>query len=235
MENKDVEKLLKESAEELKAKDFSERWKNISERINSAQEVEIKETTSETVLVTSVNTNTSQNSIRKKIGFSVCAVFLLRVMCLAIVLPITLKTNDKPIFFNLDELNNDGVSEDEFYNKIYEADLKIFNIEDFDVDSYILFYTEDNIVVGGKFEINDEDEGIYSKVIFYDTSVKSSFEIGEDYKSYNVNGFNIEYKTALFEELYSTTAKAVGANISYEFECLAIDENIESFFDKLFG
>ncbi|MBD5631799.1 MAG: hypothetical protein HDP34_01025 [Clostridia bacterium] len=233
MENKDIEQLLKESADEVKVKDFSERWENIKDRICSTKEIELKETTSETVLATSANSNLSQNSVRKKIIISVCAIFLLIGLCLAIVLPLTLKNNDK-IYFNLNELKHEIVTEDEFYAQIEETALKIFDLKSFEVDNFVLYYTEDNIVVGGKIEISDEET--FATVVFYNTSVKSSFEIGTDNKTCVKGGYNIEYITEIdADELYSSMAKAVGANISYEFDCLSLDENIETFFEKIFG
>lgn len=235
MENKDIEKLLKESANEVKIKDFSERWEKIKERIDSAQEVELKETTSETVLATSSNTSVSQNSVRNKFIVSVCAVFLIIGICLAIVLPLTLKHNDK-IYFSLHELTPVTVTENEFYDNLDKTDLKIFNLEKFEVNSYALLYTQDNILVGGRFDITDEEEGVLVSLTFYNSSVTSEFKADKDYNLYNVNGFKIDYKTKLNDNgLYLTTAKAVGKNISYELKCLSGEENIETFFQKFFG
>ena len=236
MEDKDIEKYLKERAEEVKVKDFSERWNSISERINSAQEVELKATASETVLATSSNSNMSNNAVSKKLIISLSMVFLAIALCLAIVLPITLKKTGEQIYFNFNDLSNTSVSADEFYDKIEEADLNIVDIQKFEASSYGLYYTEDNKVAGGRFDIFDEDEVVFVKVIFYSTLVKSSFETGEDFKSCNVNGFKIEYKTGLSEdEQYETRAKAVSDSINYELVCLSADENIENFFNKLFG
>ena len=234
MEDKEIEALLKESAEEVKVKDFSERWEKLKGRIDSAQEVELKETTSETVLATNANTNISQISVKNKIIVSLCSVFFLIVLCLAIVLPLTLKNNGK-IYFNLLELIGVPVSENEFYDNLGESDLKVVNLEKFEIDSYALLYTQDNLLVGGRVDISDED-GVMASIVFYDSTVKSSFEADEDYKTCNTNGFNIEYKTVLDEdELYSTTARAVSTNISYEFKCLSVTENIETFFEKFFS
>ena len=89
---------------------------------------------------------------------------------------------------------------------------------------------------GGGFDIFDEDEIVLAKIIFYETTIISSFEIGEDFKPYNVNGFHIDYKTELNEEeQYETVAKAASDSIIYELDCLSAEENIESFFNKLLG
>lgn len=239
MENKDIEKLLKESADEVQMKDFSERWEKLKVRIDSAQRVALEETTSETVLATSANSNLSQNSIKTKIIISVCAVFLIIAICLAIVLPITLKKDGAPIsngetkYLYFDDLDYVMVSENEFYSKLEETDLKIFNTENFILDNYFLLYTEESVLVGGKLELFDEVDGVYSEVVFYDTSVKSSLEIINDYKTCNINGVNIIYKYEPTEDYY--IVKAVNDNTSYELKCTAADENVESFFEKLFG
>ena len=41
MDNRDIENKLKESAEQITVKDFSERWNNIKDNITSAEEREI--------------------------------------------------------------------------------------------------------------------------------------------------------------------------------------------------
>ena len=234
MENKDIEQLLQESADEVQVKDFSERWENIKGRINSAQEVELKETTSETVLATSSSGTVSSNTVIKNWIYSIGAFFLFIAVCLAVVLPITLKQNNTPMYLDLFKLESKLVSEDEFYNKINETDLKLFETEDFEIDNYKLLFTEDNIVVGGSLDVADED--IYATVVFYGTSVKSSFKIGTDYNARTINGFHLEYMTKPDDDgLYSTKAQAVSINICYEFECWSLAENVESFFNKILG
>ncbi|MDE7167730.1 MAG: hypothetical protein K2O28_02645 [Clostridia bacterium] len=237
MEDKDIEQYLKERADEVKVKDFSERWEKLKGRIEAAQEVELKETASETVLATSSNGNVSSNAVRKKLIISLSAVFLAIALCLAIVLPITLKKNDVRHYLSFKDLSSsEALTADEFYDQIEETDLNIVDIQKFEASSYGLYYTDENKVVGGRFDIFDEDEGILASIVFYDIIVISSFEIGEDFKSCDVNGFYIEYKTEPDDdELYSTRAKAVGTKISYEFDCLSADENIETFFNKFFG
>ncbi|MDE6667974.1 MAG: hypothetical protein K2K38_06475 [Clostridia bacterium] len=237
MEDKDIEQYLKERADEVKVKDFSERWEKLKGRIEAAQEVEVKETASETVLATSSNGNVSNNAVRKKLILSLSAVFLAIAVCLAVVLPITLKKNDVRQYLSFKDLAaSDMLTADEFYGQIEETNLVIVDIQKFEASSYLLYYTDDNEVVGGKFDVFDEDEVIFANVVFYDTIVESSFEIGEDFKSYNINGFRIDYKIGLNEkEQYKTTAKAVSDSINYELVCLSAEENIESFFNKFFG
>lgn len=243
MENKDIEKLLKESAEGVKIKDFSERWEKLKGRMDSAQESALEETTSETVLATSANGNLSQNSTKKKFIISLSAVFLLIIICLAIVLPITLRANDSPIdppidppkFLELHELKNDGVLENEFYDKIAETDLKIVDIKNLEASNFTLLYTDENKLVGGSFEIIDENDGFYSSIVFYDSTVTSYFDVGADYKTYATNGVSIKYSSELTEDCYAIKAKAVKNDLNYNFDCLAMDENIENFFDKLFS
>lgn len=43
MEDKDIEKLLRESAKEIKLKDFSEQWPIILKRINESDQHEVSE------------------------------------------------------------------------------------------------------------------------------------------------------------------------------------------------
>ena len=235
MEDKEIEHLLKESAEKIKMKDFSERWSVISEKIQSSQVLGDNVTADQTVLVSQTNNVLSRASITKKIVYSVCSVFLFVAICLAVVLPICLIKNEEQPRYALNGLNSFNVSESSYYDEIHKSGLAVIDFSGFETNIYTLFYTKDDVLVGGGAEITDEEFGGYIELVFYTDKVTSQFDIGLDFKKCVINGYKIEYKTETTEDFYSTKAKAVKGNIVYELDCLAVEENIEVLFEKLFS
>ena len=188
MEDKEIEQLLKESADKIKMKDFSERWEAISDRINESQSCVCQEKVQSTVLVTASNQTQSDNTFRKKVIFSVLGLFVAIVTCLAIVLPITLgRNNEKKYLFN--ELTNFNVTESEFYDAIAESDLKLLQLSGFEQDSFLTYYTSDSKIVGGSVELTEEELGVYIKLVFYTNNVVSKFEVGTGLIDINVKGY----------------------------------------------
>ena len=235
MEDKEIEQLLKESADKIKMKDFEERWEAISDRINANQSCECKEEIQSTVLVTSANRTQTHNLLRKRIIVSVCSIFAVILLCLAIVLPIVLKKDKGPKYYLFLNLTNSNVTESQFFDGIGKSDLTLIELSDFDMSSFTFYYTEDNKLVGGALELSDEELGVYSELTFYLNIVMSGFGVGTDYKDYSVNGYNVIYNTEYAEEAYTTKAKATKANMVYELSILSLDDNLESLFDKLFN
>ncbi len=234
MRNKDIEKLLKESVEEVKVKDFSERWTEIRGTISQEQNDVLQETSTETVLSTSSNSNVTKKSASKKIIYSLCAFFLLTVLCLAIVLPITLNKGGERKYLNLSDLTVKVVTDSVFSDKLNETGLEIVNFDKLEINVYMLI-VDGNDIVGGGLEVIDEVYGIYSELMFFDLSVESLFKIGEDYKTCKINGFEIEYSTELTDGNYVSKIKALKRNTKFQIECIALEEDITGFLEKIFG
>ncbi len=232
MYDKEIEQSLKDGVEKIELKDFSERWESVSERIQISNANPCK-LVDETVLVTAANGNATHGKLRKNSLLIICSVFLFLVLVLSIILPIVLRKNERPAYFDLNALQNIDVTENEFYSEIENLDLVDFS--KFEFETYALLYTYDNDLAGGRLELIDEVEGIYSEIVFYTEFVRSYFSVGQDYKVFTVNGSVVQYKTVLSDDFYKTKAKTVKNKLSYEIECSSLDENVESFFEKVFG
>ena len=234
MEDKEIENILKESANNVKLKDFNDRWDEINPKLDLSQNIDLTEKKPETVLVTSSSSNHTHNNKINKYLYSLIAVFLVAILCLAIILPLTLKNNDRT-YFNEDELTNIAVSESEFYDKVKDSDLNIVDFSKFEINKFVLLYSPDDILVGGMLEFIDEELMVFTTVTFYDSSVISYFNFGEEHKDLVINETSIIYNITLSEDLYEVKALANSGNINYEFECLVLDEEINGFFNKIFG
>ncbi len=235
MEELEVEKLLKESSEKIKMKEFSERWDKISEKIQTVSGCEQKEVVQSAVLATTANENFQTNTVKRKIIYSVCGLFLIIVLCLAIVLPVMLAKNEAPKLYAVKDLKRVSVSESEFDSAIAESDLSITDLSEYNKDIYALLYNSDNVLFGGSLELTDDELGIYTLLVFYKNNIISDFTVGEEYIESEVNGYKIKYKTVFADDSYTTKAIAEKGNMVYELDCLALENNIESFFEKLFG
>lgn len=234
MEDKEIERRLKESVEKIKMKDFEERWEAISDRIGAGHSCEGAERIQSAVLVTSDNRTQSQSSVRKIIIFAICSIFAVAAIILAIVLPLTLGKNKGQKKFLSQELVSVSATESSFYNAVNNSSLKVIDLSEFSKDQYFLYYTNDNELAGGSVEVIVEELGVYIELVFYRDNVISKFEIGTDYKEYTVNGYKVIYSTENAEVYYAAKAKVTKANIVYELTITSGDDNIQSVFDKLF-
>ena len=175
MEDKEIEQLLKESADKIKMKDFSERWEEIRDRLDFPQSAEVTVESGETVLATSSNVNMTQHTMRKKVLYSLCTVFLLIVICLAVVLPLTLNRNSERKYLTWSDLTEHNVSESEFFDGLEKSNLKIVDFAKYQIEQYFLYYSPEEVLVGGSLEFLDEECGVLATIRFYDSIVKSPF------------------------------------------------------------
>lgn len=234
MENKDIEKKLKNSASKIEMKDFSERWENVGTRIDLYDDGKENVLYKEPVLAASDGVNVKVSNRLKSSWTIVVAALLIIGIILAIVLPIVLREDDYG-YFNYYELTEKIVSEDEFDNKIADSGLNTVNISDYEFSLYKLLLTPNNYVVGGAVEFLDEEEGIYFFINFHKKIVISEYDIGLVYNEYTVGNTIIKYKTTVEEDIYSTVATTTYRDLIYEIEYISFDENIENLFDKLFN
>lgn len=233
MDNKDIEGKLKNSAYKIEMKDFSIRWSNISSEINLTDNEKEEVLCVEPVLETSSGGNLSFHS-RNRLTWIIISAILLIGIVLAIVLPIVLREEDNR-YFNYNDLTRKTVSMVEFNNEIANSGLKIVNLSEYEVSSCRLLLTPENSVVGGSIEITDEDEGILLTINFHTRFVISEYDIGLDYREYEIGTTSVKYKTTVEDDIYSTVATTTYKDLIYEMEVISLDENLIYLFDSLFN
>lgn len=235
MEDKDIEQMLKDSADKIKMKDFSERWEAISDRIQAGQSCECKETVQSAVLVAPNSKTVTEDTFKKKIIISICSLFAAVLICLAILLPVVLNKKKEPTRYLFNSLLNSQVTGSEFFDAVDNSDLVLIGLSGYELNAYTLYHTPDNNLVGGKIELNEEEFGALVELAFYKYNVTSKFEVGTEYEEYTVNGYKIIYNTENSEDFYTTKAKATKGNMVYDLNVTSLDDNLTSLFDKLFG
>ncbi len=236
MDYKDIEKELKKKADQITLKSFDERWDRIKNRISDTEEVNVS--IEEPVLVSGAGSDIvkSGKRINKKLLVEILVpVFVLLALC-AIILPQILRKKDDSIrYFNLEELSCIGVTEEEFYSDIENSTLSTIDFTKYEGSSFSLYRTTENVVLGGKVDILDEESMFMASVKFYSNVVISKFQIVEESNYYMSNNFDIKYETKFEDERYITVAIATNAEMRYEMEITSFDDNITAKFDKLFA
>ena len=236
MDYKDIEKELKKKADQITLKSFDERWDRIKNRISDTEEVNVS--IEEPVLVSGTGSETvkSGKRINKKLIIEILVpVFVLLALC-AIILPQILRKKDDSIrYFNLEELSYVGATEEEFYLSIDNSTMSIIDLSLYEISGCRLLVSSENVVLGGKVDILDEESMFMASVTFYSAVVITDFEIEAENEIYNVNGFDVEYVTEFEDETYITVAIATNAEMRYEMEITSFDDDVTATFDKLFA
>ncbi len=234
MKEQDIEKQLKESADNIKMKDFSERWEIIKERIRLESENQTVVPCEQKVAVTSGGYNL-HNVTTKKVSFAVglCCLFL--AIVLAIVLPLVLKKNSAKRYLGLEELEIVSVTVEIFETELNKSNINIIDLSDYSNSDFQLFYSKDEQLKGGYVHLFDEENATLIMLLFHTNDVQSDIKFSTEYKTINVNSVNIKYEKIANELTHNFKALADTNSIIYELECIAATDNINPVFEKLFG
>ncbi|MCM1438728.1 MAG: hypothetical protein NC131_05890 [Roseburia sp.] len=235
--NEEIENILKDKAKIIETKSFKERWQKIESKLefNSEQ----KEFVEEEIPVLAIQgaegakfPNKQFNYKSKIILITLCFVI---AIILAIIIPLSLRRLE-PVYFEPDELIQELVSEDTFYESIEKSKLDIISLSKYNSEEFSLLKSNLGTVCGGKFVINDEYNLALVNVTFYSSEVQiSNFEYN-DVDNYTLPNTEIYYKKINENsELVEYIALAKHKNITYELEYLSFNENITVFFDEFFS
>ena len=235
MEEKEVERQLKEDAEKLKMKDFSERWEVIKDKIHPTVEMTDDEVLSgQKVLASDYGSHSESKGVKKKLLFGVGLIVLIVAVCLAIVLPIKLRKPQER-FLSPDDLESKSVTESEFYAAIQSSELQIVDLSAYELDLLYIFTDDNGKVMGGEANVIDFENSSVTKLTFYSNKVQSELKIANDCWTCTIDGTKIKYVTSSEDGYYSTVALADSGTVIYELKCITSDQNVTAVFGKLFG
>ncbi len=235
MEEREVEKQLKEDAANLKKRDFSERWEVIKDKIQHSEAGMRDEVLCEQkVAVSTSGSHSESRGVKKKVLFCAGLVVLLIAVCLAIVLPITLRKHQER-FFALSDLKPTDVTQSQFEETLQSAHMQIIDLSDYELDMFYILATDDGKIMGGGVDILDLETESFSNLVFYSSNVKSEFDTANEYKICNTNNIEIKYVTTFKGDHYSTVAIADSGKIIYELTCTTSYEDVIPVFERLFG
>ena len=226
MNDKEVEKKLQESADNIETRDFSLVWKDIKQEIEPQR---IKK----------------KNSHWLPLAASAASI----VVACSIIIPIALAQNQPQVgdessssseqVYLIDELSVVEVTTEEFFTKVTLAGIDLVDVSDYIVAFSTLFETQDAIVKGGKLELTDdlENSTFFLRLDFYDQSVTVGDQEVEYDLNYSVNDIMIEYRIqeAIPEGgIYIYDIKANVNTVNYYLEYTCLTEDIKPFLDEFF-
>ncbi len=236
MKENEVERQLKEDASKLKMKDFSERWEVIKDKIHPSGDGVHAEVLSEQKVLASTSGSYSQSKgLKKKLLFCSGLIILLIAVCLAIVLPIVLRSKPQERFFALADLVPKDVTQSQFEDELQSSGMQIIDLSKYELETCYILVNEDEKVLGGGVDLLDFETESFTKLVFYSNKVKSDFNISGEYQVCTINSVNIKYITTFKIDYYSTVALADSGTVIYELKCNTSDENATAVFEKLFG
>ncbi len=235
MGKKEIEKELKQSANNITMKDFDERWETIKDRITDYDKIDVVEmSVSETVpvLVEAEGEYNEKPHYRKIVLFLSLVLFC--ILMIAIVLPIVLTQNRNRTYFYEADLQKHITNDDEFIERINESNITIIDFSQLPVENYILYVTPENKVRGGSIEFMNEQKEYFARIEFYDEYVRGRMQNTEGYSNFEVNNLIIRYKTSYDQEVYNTTAILQYNKVNYYVDILSAYDNINEIFGELF-
>lgn len=235
-ENEQIENILNDKAKIIETKSFEERWQKIESKLefDSKQKEFVEEEIPVLAIQGAEGAKFHNNHFNYKIKIITILCFFIAII-LAIIVPLSLRSSE-PVYFDPDELIQELVSEDIFYESIEKSKLDIVSLSKYKSEEFSLLKSNSGTVCGGKFIINDEDNLALINVTFYSSEVQVSNAEYNNAEKYSLNNTEIYYKRiGENTELVEYIALAKHKKITYELEYLSFYENITGFFAEFFS
>ena len=220
MEDKEIERILQEKADEIKLRDFSEVWQEIKGQIEKKEEVKPKWTW------------------KKWLPMALASAVL--IVCIALS-PMIIKSLQpateipEEVFFT-DELTMQDVFVDDMFNALHQAKINHVNLSNYEVSSCGLFVTDDNIVKGASFVLYNIP-AFFANMQLYDKSVDLGLNLEMTYnETCKINSTTVHYK---FKQesggMYEYSIFAVHNNVQYVIEYTGVSNNLSDFLNEFFA
>ena len=234
MDDKDIERILKDSANKTELMPSEERWNRIKDRLDMQVKVEEPVLQEVTVAASAGNANKNLfNSARGRVTFGFIVFCVCLILCLAIVLPIYFSRPGEHRYMDEEDLIYTICSDDEFFEAIKQNKFQVVNFTSYKLTDVHLLKTEESIVLGGGF--SSETDGAIFSLTFLSNSVLIKDDDYMNYKEYTVSDTNIQYISLNDEDgtvSYKALAKRKG--VTYKIEYTAVEDNVFAFFDEFF-
>ena len=222
MDIKETEKILEQSAKNIKVRDFSEVWQEIK------GELEVEEKPKKKVWA-------------KRYMPAILSACI--VLIIAISLPIfLLNPQEQPEkIFYLDKLVYSEVDETSFFNELSSAKVTHVSFSKYLATNCKLYKTDTNVAKGGAVDLYDDMSAPTEviKIKFYDISVNLDDSDSEKvYElSYSKEGLSVSYNNLpSYPEynIYSYDIIATFNKVNYFIEYMGNASNPETFFESFF-
>ena len=222
MNNKDVEKKLKESVENIEVRDFSLVWNDIKG--------EIKEEKSK-------NARKIPKWIPAIVSTAACLILIGSVAVpIAMIQP---NRQETPTRYHWEDLESRPAQISGFYEQLQAAEIEYVDFDKYDIFSCALFVARDGSVRGGIIELADDvnNPSFLLTAQFYDDSVEVTPTRPEYNFNYSINEAIIKYRVKEFYPedggyIYDIRASKGTTNYFMEYTCF--NEDIKPFLSEFF-
>lgn len=221
MEDKELERILQEKADNVKVRDFSEVWQEIKGEIEGEKVIPTK---------------TKKLGWKRWLSLSLASCAMLIAIILAPLLLKEPKPAPEEIFYT-DELSKQIVSVDELFDRLSQSNITHVDFSNYTVYDSILCLSEDNEVKGAEIKLYGENSVYFlAEIKLYTIDVELNIEAEKDYdESYITNSLKAYYtlKDSSAEYIYDIYAVCNG--VQYVIEYTGLSDNITEFLETFFG
>ncbi len=223
MEDKELEKLIKESADKIEMQPFEERWNAIEGRLQ-------------------------KNGKKKGVNFklvrwvSLAASFCI-VLALAIILPLVLNPAPNPApepppisYFDENEVDMTESTQVEFFSGLATTEMQTIDFSKLQIEKYYIGKTNDSAIKGGmiRFENLAGTATYFLKITFYDNTVTLNEHNYTKLTSImTVNGIEVKYNTTA-DGLFTSKALLTYKDVTYIVEYTSINDDLSTFLSGIF-
>lgn len=212
MDDRELENLLKESANEIQIRDFSSRWKEIKNKMSPPQKKH-----------------------KRAFKYVIAVTTVCCLIALAVILPFVLQPNSEILYLSSEEAPLDVTTEEQFFYEINSASFKTLDFSHLQIEEYFIAKSSDQVVRGGRVAYNNLD-GL-SEYIFSVTFYSSDIIFDEQDFSNLINTVTIKNTEVIFktteDDLYESRAFFVFEETSYIVEYSSLNNDFLDFLTAL--
>ena len=217
MQDKELEKILQEKADNTKMREFSEVWKEIKDEVVS----EKKE---------------KKSIFKNKFFLSFAPAFL--AICIVLTPLFFLLNPPQEKVYLTDQLISTPVTEKEAFDGLLNENIMHVDLSNYVFYDTSLYYTDKAEVKGAYLEFyNESPTTFFAKMKLYDQSVELNLDINNLYDTNcKVNSADVYYKFKSAESgFYEYSVYATCNNVKYLIEYSGVTDNIIEFLNDFFA
>ena len=222
MQDKELEKILQEKADQTKMRSFEEVWQDIKSEIEGENVMPIKP---------------KKFGWKKWLSLSMASCAIIVALILTPILLTNYKPNPEELFYT-DELNKQEVSVEDMFTGLSNAGINHVDLSNYTIYETLLYLTEDNDTKGAEIKLISENNILFlAEMKIYAKDVELNLELEKDYDTtYKVNSANVYYKFKQENNgLYYYGIYAVYNDVQYVMEYTGVSDNLTEFLDNFFA
>lgn len=212
MEDRELEKLLTESADKVQIRGFSSRWKEIKKKMSPPKK-----------------------NYKRTLKYFTALATGCCLIALAVILPFVLRPKNEILYFLPEDIPLHTTTQEQFFYELSSANFETVDFSSLQVEEYFIAKSSDQVVRGGRVAYNNLD-GL-SEYVFSVTFYSSDIIFDEQDFSSLTNSVAIENTEVVFittkDDLYESRAFFVYQETSYIVEYSSLNNDFLEFLSAL--